>query len=294
MQKQALFISLCMGAAILIFIIFLTAMQYSKSNKHSVYGKNNPDDWLFHNFYLKVYSAFFSIKEPEDVAIKLGINIEKYYKNCQLTRTRPNAKRLILNTIYGFAAFLVSILLSLLVSPVFAALGVFLFFYLVFFEQQRLNSKAEEMKEQVAAELPRFLDILQTELIVGLPIETSIYIICEKFDSLISREFLEALNEMELGISGWQQALEKVAAKYDIETLSDFVLDVSTSYMKGVSITDSVVRKTKEVKETHLLNIKERAGKATNTMLIPMAIFQFIPLIVLIMFPTMIQIFNAF
>lgn len=294
MQKQALFISLCMGAAILIFIIFLTAMQYSKSNKHSVYGKNNPDDWLFHNFYLKVYSAFFGIKEPEDVAIKLGINIEKYYKNCQLTRTRPNAKRLIVNTIYGFAAFLVSILLSLLVSPVFAALGVFLFFYLVFFEQQRLNSKAEEMKEQVAAELPRFLDILQTELIVGLPIETSIYIICEKFDSLISREFLEALNEMELGISGWQQALEKVAAKYDIETLSDFVLDVSTSYMKGVSITDSVVRKTKEVKETHLLNIKERAGKTTNTMLIPMAIFQFIPLIVLIMFPTMIQIFNAF
>lgn len=294
MQKQALFISLCMGATILIFIIFLTAMQYSKSNKHSVYGKNNPDDWLFHNFYLKVYSAFFGIKEPEDVAIKLGINIEKYYKNCQLTRTRPNAKRLIVNTIYGFAAFLVSILLSLLVSPVFAALGVFLFFYLVFFEQQRLNSKAEEMKEQVAAELPRFLDILQTELIVGLPIETSIYIICEKFDSLISREFLEALNEMELGISGWQQALEKVAAKYDIETLSDFVLDVSTSYMKGVSITDSVVRKTKEVKETHLLNIKERAGKATNTMLIPMAIFQFIPLIVLIMFPTMIQIFNAF
>ena len=294
MQKQALFISLCMGAAILIFIIFLTAMQYSKSNKHSVYGKNNPDDWLFHNFYLKVYSAFFGIKEPEDVAIKLGINIEKYYKNCQLTRTRPNAKRLIVNTIYGFAAFLVSILLSLLVSPVFAALGVFLFFYLVFFEQQRLNSKAEEMKEQVAAELPSFLDILQTELIVGLPIETSIYIICEKFDSLISREFLEALNEMELGISGWQQALEKVAAKYDIETLSDFVLDVSTSYMKGVSITDSVVRKTKEVKETHLLNIKERAGKATNTMLIPMAIFQFIPLIVLIMFPTMIQIFNAF
>lgn len=294
MQKQALFISLCMGAAILIFIIFLTAMQYSKSNKHSVYGKNNPDDWLFHNFYLKVYSAFFGIKEPEDVAIKLGINIEKYYKNCQLTRTRPNAKRLIVNTIYGFAAFLVSILLSLLVSPAFAALGVFLFFYLVFFEQQRLNSKAEEMKEQVAAELPRFLDILQTELIVGLPIETSIYIICEKFDSLISREFLEALNEMELGISGWQQALEKVAAKYDIETLSDFVLDVSTSYMKGVSITDSVVRKTKEVKETHLLNIEERAGKATNTMLIPMAIFQFIPLIVLIMFPTMIQIFNAF
>ncbi len=294
MQKQALFISLCMGAAILIFIIFLTAMQYSKSNKHSVYGKNNPDDWLFHNFYLKVYSAFFGIKEPEDVAIKLGINIEKYYKNCQLTRTRPNAKRLIVNTIYGFAAFLVSILLSLLVSPVFAALGVFLFFYLVFFEQQRLNSKAEEMREQVATELPRFLDILQTELIVGLPIETSIYIICEKFDSLISREFLEALNEMELGISGWQQALEKVAAKYDIETLSDFVLDVSTSYMKGVSITDSVVRKTKEVKETHLLNIKERAGKATNTMLIPMAIFQFIPLIVLIMFPTMIQIFNAF
>lgn len=46
--------------------------------------------------------------------------------------SRPNAKKLIVNTIYGFAAFLVSIMLSLLVSPVFAVLGAFLFFYLVF------------------------------------------------------------------------------------------------------------------------------------------------------------------
>ncbi len=47
---------------------------------------------------------------------------------------------------------------------------------------------------------------MQSELIVGMPIENAIYIIAEKFDSLLSREFLEAMNEMELGISGWQQA----------------------------------------------------------------------------------------
>lgn len=294
MKNEAIFISLCIGSAILLFAVFLVAFQYTKSNKNSVFEKNNPDDWLFHDFYLKVYSALFGRKEPEDVAGKVGINIEKYYKNCKITRTKPNAKKLIVNTIYGFFAFAVGMILGVLCSFWFVPIGCIFFFFLAFYEQKRLADQAEGMRNQVAGELPRFLDILQTELIVGMPIESAIYIICDKFDSLISREFLEALNESELGVSGWQQAMENVAVKYDIETLSDFVSDISTAYAKGVSITNSVVRKTKEIKATHLLNIKERAGKATNTMLIPIAIFQFVPLIAVIMLPTIIQILDSF
>lgn len=294
MKNEAILISLCLGLAILLFAVFITAFLYSKSNKNSVFEKNNPDDWLFHNFYLKVYSALFGRSEPEDVAGKVGINIEKYYKNCKITRTRPNAKKLIVHTIYGFFAFAVGMALGVLCSYWFMLLGSVLFFFLAFYEQKRLESKADDMKKQVAGELPRFLDILQTELIVGMPIESAIYIICDKFDCLLSREFLEALNESELGVSGWQQAMEKVAVKYDIETLSDFVSDISTAYNKGVSITNSVVRKTKEIKNTHLLNVKEEAGKVTNTMLIPIAIFQFIPLIAVIMLPTLLQIMDSF
>ena len=196
------------------------------------------------------------------------------------------------NTIYGLLLFPISIILSLTISSVFCFIGAIFFLLLVYREQQKIGKKAEEMRLQVSSELPRFLDLLQSELIVGMPIENAIYIIAEKFDSLLSREFLEAMNEMELGISGWQQAIEKVATKYGIETLSEFVLDVSTSYSKGVSIADTGVRKTKEIKETHLLNIKERAGKATNKLVLETTIFQIAPMIVYIMFPVMVTLFK--
>lgn len=51
------------------------------------------------------------------------------------------------------------------------------------------------MKAQIADELPRFLDLLQAELQIGMPIENAMLVICEKFPSLISTEFLRALSE---------------------------------------------------------------------------------------------------
>lgn len=88
-----------------------------------------------------------------------------------------------------------------------------------------------------------------------------------------------------MGASGWQQAMEDVAARYDEETLSDFVLNVSTSYTKGVSIAATVSRKAEDIRETHVLAVKERAGKVTNTILLPMAIFQLMPMIVFLIIP---------
>ena len=108
--------------------------------------------------------------------------------------------------------------------------------------------------------------------------------------SLLSEEFKNAMTEMELGVSGWQQALERIAAKYDIETLSEFVMDTSTAYQKGVSIADTVTRKSKDIKQKHLLSIKEKAGKTTNTILIPMVIFQFLPMIAFILLPAFLQV----
>ena len=49
-----------------------------------------------------------------------------------------------------------------------------------------------------------------------------------------------------------------------------------------------------EVKKKYILDIKERAGKVTNLILIPIAIFQFIPLIAFLMFPAITSVFNGF
>ena len=188
---------------------------------------------------------------------------------------------------YTYAIILLTIcgVLSIVSSMYFMLCGILGFFILVGYEQMTLNAKAESMKAQIADELPRFLDLLQAELQIGMPIENAMLVICEKFPSLISTEFLRALSESQMGASGWQQAMEDVAARYDEETLSDFVLNVSTSYTKGVSIAATVSKKAKDIRETHVLAVKERAGKVTNTILLPMAIFQLMPMIVFLIIP---------
>ena len=71
-------------------------------------------------------------------------------------------------------------------------------------------------------------------------------------------------------------------------------MDLTTSYRKGVNVATSVTREAEEVKKKYILDIKERAGKTTNLILIPIAIFQFIPLIVFLMFPAITSVFNGF
>lgn len=290
MTNNALFVSILTGLAVFLIIILIASVQYNRSNARLRSGRKNPNDWLFHNFSRKLYGALFGRDDPDDVALRLGVNIERYYKSCSLTHTRPDVMKLVMNYIYGFILLVICCIFSFLFSIYFLALGAVLFLYLCFYEQKRLDRIADDMRLQVSNELPRFLDLLQTELQVGLPIETAIDVISKRFDSLLSREFQAAMREMELGVSDWQKALERVASKYDVENLSEFVMDTSTAYQKGVSIADTVSRKTKEIKNSHLLQTKERAGKTTNTILIPMVVFQFIPMIAFILLPALVQV----
>lgn len=289
MKNQALAVSILFGIAILFLILYFGAVQYNKINQKTRYGKEHPNDWLFHQFHYKVYGACFGVRDPNEVAVKLGIEIEKYYQSCRITRTIPEPEKLIVNHLYGVAWLILFSICGFAFHLILLLFGLLGFVYFVFYDQKRLDQKAEEMRLQIEGELPRFLDLLKPELEIGLPIESAIYIICSKFDSLLSRELLIALQEMKLGLSGWDQAVERVAQKYNVEILNEFAMDVTTSYRKGVPITQSVARKTKDIKQMQLLNIKERAAKANNTVLVPIFVFQFIPMIAYIVLPIMVQ-----
>lgn len=293
-MHRIFFSPIMIGISIFLFILTFATIQYNKLLKKTRYGKEHPDDWLFHNFYLKVFNAFWGNKNPDEVAVKLGIKTEKYYRSCQILRVKPDIKKLIVHQIYGLTGWVVFSVLAILVNVFFFVPGIFFFSFFIVYDQKKLDSKAEEKKIQIENELPRFLDLLKPELEIGMPIETAIYIICQKFDSLLSEELLLSLQEMRLGVSGWNQAIENVAAKYDVETLSDFAMDVSTSYRKGIPVVYSVSRKTEEIRKVHKLAIKDRAAKANTTILIPTMLFQFLPMIGALMFPMLLQGITSF
>ena len=287
MKNSSLFLAFLFGLTIFLLIIGISALIYQNNIKNTKYFKYNTDDWFFNKFGNKLYNALFGINDAEDIALKLGIEVEEYYNNCKILKKEPNIKGIVCDYIYGFIIFIVSIIFSFLFTPFFILFG--LLFFLIFIKNKRTMVKngAEHMKEQIKSEFPRFLSLLSTELDVGIPIDIDNELISKKYDSLISIEFLESLNDVKLSVTGWQGALYNISEKYQITELSNFVLDVTTAFNKGTSIADAVRERTKDISETRLYNIKEKAARTENAILIPIAMLQFTPIIVFMLLPTL-------
>lgn len=276
-NTTALFISLLIGLGILFFIIFFASIFYRAKDK---------EDWLLHNLNDKMYSAFYGDKDKEETAVKKGLNLEKYYKNCDIAGEPYKLSKMIMDINYGIACLVLFVLTGIITGRVLLFIpGCLLFLYITFSEQIRLDNIVKKKKAQIQDELPRFLDLLQSELQVGITTEMAICMLCSRFNGLLSREMMDSLNEVKLGLHGWTKALENVAEKYEVEILSDFVLDITTAHEKGVSVAASVARMAKDIHTTYLLNAKERAGRSTNTILIPIAVFQMLPMLAVLIIP---------
>lgn len=290
MMTNPFIISLCLACAILLFIVGISAIQYESSKKRTILSQFDNEDWLFYNFSEKFFDALFPEKHPDEIIKQFGINVENYYNMCELVEVTPQPKKLASHCVYGLLLMLLCFIASIFINPWMLILGILVFIFAISAEKVKLNQKASEMRYQVQCELPDFLDLLSSELAIGLPIEQAMQILSLKVNNRLSREFLGAMNAMELGASDWLQALESVAIKYDIETLNDFVSKVSIAYSKGISISNTVFQEAQDIKESHLLLVKEKAGKMINNILLPIAVFQMVPLLVFILLPALMQV----
>jgi tight adherence protein C len=115
----------------------------------------------------------------------------------------------------------------------------------------------------------------------------------ESIDGILSEELLKALVVTELGTSNWQDSLYDIAQKYEIDSFSDFVLDIVTAFQKGSDITESVERQSRNIKSSTLLGAKEQAAKVTSLILIPVVVFKMIPLMIILFLPVILQILNG-
>lgn len=280
-----MWIAISTGASVFLFVL---AAFGGASRKM---GRQTSEEWLFSRFFEKIYDAFFSQSDPKEKTAKLGMSYDKYIRNCRILRIEPNWKREVGMRMMGIAVFLLSLFLSVLLKNVAAALlGIAIFFCLGPYQEQQLSKQAKMRRQKLAEDLPRFIDLFATAVEIGVPVESAIKTTAQDIPCIVSEELLLVMAETELGAKSWQRALEEVALKYDVGVFSDFVLALIAGYEKGIPISEIVVRKSAEIKQSNLLEAKERAVKLSNTILLPVMIFKIIPLLAIMLIPIMLQI----
>ncbi len=229
-------------------------------------------------------------KDPEHVAQRLHIDIAQYYQNCSILGLPVKIKTVCIQKLIGIICLVLGGLSLVLTSALWSLLIILVGFALILLPEKRVADKAQQKKDELREDLPRFLDLLQTALKAGIPVSTAIKRTAESVDCMLSDELKKALVDVELGADTWQSSLYKMAAMYGVDSFSEFVMSIVTAYEKGIPVHEAVTEESRHLKMEKLLNAKEKASKISNTITFPIMVFSILPLMVLVLLPYISQI----
>lgn len=287
MSIPVVVVAIAAGFAVAAIIIALATILHAANLKNIESGNT----WLFEKWEIQVYDTLFSNKNPADIGKAIGIDVPKYMHNCKLIRQGEQLKKVIIDKLCGFLIIAISGVATLLTLNLFiVVIGLLVAVPFIALPVYMTEKTAEKRRFTIADELPRFLDMLHSALIIGMPINQAIEITARNLDgTILADELLQTLAATQVGAYSWQVALEKLADDYQVDTFTDFVLDITNAYNHGSSIQHSVARMSENIKNTNLTTMKARASKMTNTILFPILIFKIVPIIAIMAIPIILQ-----
>lgn len=281
-------LSVLAGISIFLFFTLLAILIYEKQPKSRY---TDEKDWLFYQFDYKIYEVLFpSNISACDICEKLKFKIEDIEKYCKILHIEPDYKHMAVIRIVSCLMVAISVPFGMFISMPLGAIGIFIGLFMIFYPELDLKGKTNGRRNELESEIPRFLDLLQTALYLNMPVEQAIVITCNNLDGVISEELKESIAQSQISVSGWQKVLQDLALLYDVDIFTELILDMITSYDKGASISESVSRKAKDIRQSHLLHVKEKASKTTTTILLPVVAFKIVPMLAFLCVPMIIQI----
>jgi len=156
-----------------------------------------------------------------------------------------------------------------------------------------LNSKIKERQKSITNALPDVLDLLTVSVEAGLGFDGALAKVIDKMPGPIADEFDNVLNEMKVGKSK-RDALKDMADRVNINDLTTFIGSIIQADQLGVSIGNVLRIQSDQIREKRRQRAKEKAMKAPVKMLIPMLLFIFPTIFVVLIGPVAIKVLHTF
>lgn len=174
----------------------------------------------------------------------------------------------------------------LLLGGIAGALGIVLPFLL-------LSHKIKARKASMQRDLPDVLDLLTVSVEAGLGFDGALAKLAEKMKGALVEEFNRVLQEIRIGVAR-RDALHAMGQRCNVPDLSLFTTSLVQADQLGVSIGNVLRVQSAGMREKRRQRAEEKAMKAPIKMMIPMVLFIFPTIFIVLLGPAVIQIFNAF
>lgn len=237
------------------------------------------------------------IPRPEKFLEQAGFSVERWKIACQINNEEFNPSDVAAKKLIGYGFFVLGIVLSVCLTKTPIVFGVSLFggiFVAILFSElpfRLKRRKAERIRAQVESELPRFMDLLEIGMSIDLPIDLAIRLTAENLDGRLAEEIVAAVQKAETSNrKSLVEILRELAEKYSIDSLTELVMDITIAVEKGINMQEIIQRKNAEIKQTHIIEVKERATKVSSDVLIPLVIFKMVPLLAFMLIPLFLQV----
>ncbi|KUG04652.1 type ii/iv secretion system protein tadc, associated with flp pilus assembly [hydrocarbon metagenome] len=152
-----------------------------------------------------------------------------------------------------------------------------------------LKSIVNRREDEVLKGLPNFLDLLSISVQAGLGFDAALQKVVEKNPGPLSSEFGKALQEMGMG-KPRREAMKDMAERLNISEVTVFTTAIIQAELLGVSIGNVLQIQSQQARETRRMQAEEKAMKAPIKMLIPLVIFIFPVIFIILLGPAFISI----
>lgn len=188
--------------------------------------------------------------------------------------------------------FLLSFILNMdntyvILMPILGAYGVFAIM------RFSLLSSITKRKEKMESQMPDVLDMLSVNVEAGLGFEQAMLHVIEHFHGPLIDELNITYREMTMGRSR-KDALTMLGERCGIDDLKSFTGSVIQANKLGISLKNVLHTQASAIRESRRGKIEEKAHKMSIKILLPMVIFIFPVIFIVLMGPAVVSIMEVF
>ncbi|MCR3922755.1 MAG: type II secretion system F family protein [Firmicutes bacterium] len=156
-----------------------------------------------------------------------------------------------------------------------------------------LAGKVQERQKAIKKQLLNFIDILVICSDAGLNLSEAIKRTCEHQKGLLGVEFARAIKEIEMGKSR-RQALEDLARRNGVDELEQLAHALNQAEQYGSPIVLMLKDQAKHMREMRRNKAQEAAQTSSVKILFPVVVFNFIPLMIILLSPAVVSLGRSF
>ncbi len=156
-----------------------------------------------------------------------------------------------------------------------------------------LNGKIRDRQKSILKTMPDVMDLLTVSVEAGLGFDAALSKVVEKMPGVLSEEFQVLLSEIKVGKSR-KDAMYQMADRIGVQDFRSFISAVVQADQLGVSLGRVLRIQSEQIRLNRRQRIQEKAMKAPIKMLIPMVVFIFPAIFIVLLGPTAINLMHMF